>query len=436
MVLIRGVEPGSCGERAGLRAGDELLDIDGYPIRDVLDYRFYLTESRICIRYRREGREQTVTIRKGRYEDPGLEFDSFLMDQKQTCRNHCVFCFVDQNPKGMRESVYFKDDDTRLSFLMGNYVTLTNVSREELGRICQMKLSPVNVSVHTTDPGLRVKMLGNRFAGDVMEQLRFLAEGGVKLNCQLVLCRGWNDAEQLEKTLEDLWSLYPAVESVAAVPAGLTGHREGLCPLIPYDEAGAREVLDQVERFQQRTLKQENTRFVFCSDEFYLLARRPIPPEEFYEGYPQLDNGVGTLAMMGEELKGELLDLKEGDAREESVTVFTGEAAFAFIQGAVDAIHARSGAKAKWETVCVKNRFFGGQVTVAGLLTGSDILASCEGRELGQRVILPSRMLRSEGDLFLDGLRPEDLSSRLGRSIEFCEGAADLVAALTKRKDG
>lgn len=436
MVVIRGVEEGSHGARAGLQAGDELLTIDSHPIRDVLDYRFYLTESHISLCYRRDGQEHTASIRKGRYEDLGLEFESFLMDRKQTCRNKCVFCFIDQNPKGMRESIYFKDDDTRLSFLMGNYVTLTNVSEQELSRICQMKLSPVNVSVHTTNPCLRVKMLGNRFAGKIMDQLRYLAEGGVKLNCQLVLCRGMNDGKELEQTLLDLWSLYPAVESVAAVPAGLTGHRDGLYEIPPYDAESALEVLELVDRFQEKTLEQEGTRFVFCSDEFYLLAHRPIPEDAFYEGYPQLDNGVGTLAMMGEDLRFELEELGPGQAREESVTLFTGEAAYAFLKGAVEAIGIKTGSKARWDTVCVKNRFFGGQVTVAGLLTGADILAACQGLELGERVILPARMLRSEGDLFLDGMSPEELSQSLGRSVEFCETAADLVAALTVRKDG
>lgn len=436
MVVIRSVEEGSVAAKAGVRAGDVLVKIDSHPIRDVLDYRFYLTEARLTLTLLREGRELTVSLRKGRYDDPGLEFDTYLMDEKQRCRNGCIFCFIDQNPKGMRSTVYFKDDDTRLSFLMGNYVTLTNVDGEELERICKMKLSPVNVSVHTTDPALRCEMLKNRFAGDVMAKLRFLAEGGVKLNCQLVLCRGINDGAALERTLEDLLTLYPAVESVAAVPAGLTGHREGLYPLTPYDKESAEAVLRLTDAFGEKTKKALGTRFVFCSDEFYLLSGRELPQGEFYEGYPQLDNGVGSLALMEEELSFALEDVEQGSGTSEDVTLITGEAAYRFMKRAVERIRDASGATGCWRVLCAKNLFFGGSVTVAGLLTGSDILAAAKEQALGQRVLLPAQMLRSGGDLFLDDMTPRELEERLGVKVEFTSDAAELVEALTHRKDG
>ncbi len=436
MVVIRDVEEGSCAHRAGVAAGDVLVSIDSHPIRDVLDYRFFLTESSLTLELLRGEEKLSVPIRKGRYADLGLVFDTYLMDEKQRCRNGCIFCFIDQNPKGMRETVYFKDDDTRLSFLMGNYVTLTNVDRDELERIRSMKLSPVNVSVHTTDPDLRCKMLNNRFAGDVLEKLNYLAEGNIKLNCQLVLCRGINDGEALKRTLEDLAGLYPAVESVAAVPAGLTGHREGLFSLTPYDRESAREVLALTDAFAEKMKEKRGTRFVFCSDEFYLLAGRPIPPGEFYEGYPQLDNGVGSLALMEEELQDELQQVEKGSGIREDVTLFTGEAAYGFMAKAAERIRNKSGAVGRWDVVCAENRFFGGSVTVAGLLTGSDILAAAQGKKLGQRVILPAQMLRSEGDLFLDDMTPRQLEERLGVKVEFASDAADLVRALTHRKDG
>ncbi|MBE6591195.1 MAG: DUF512 domain-containing protein [Ruminococcaceae bacterium] len=433
VVTISGVAEGSIAQRQGIKAGDMLLEINSNPIRDVLDYRFYLTEKRVKLLLKRDGEEYTLSFTKGEYTDIGLEFDTYLMDKKCSCTNKCIFCFIDQNPPGMRETVYFKDDDTRLSFLMGNYVTLTNVSYNELDRIIKMRLSPVNVSVHTTDPELRCMMLNNRFAGDVLQKLKYLCDGGISLNCQIVLCKGINDKESLKRTLADLYELGDSVESVAVVPAGLTAYRSGLYPIEPYDKISAGEVIDITDSFAKKALEERMTRFVFCSDEFYLKAQRKIPDGDFYEGYPQLDNGVGALALMDEELEDALCDAGEGYGG--SVTLFTGESAYESMRSWVEKIKARTDAKGSFEVICAKNRFFGGEVTVAGLLTGSDIIAAAKGVELGDRVILPARMLRSQGDQFLDSMTTEELEERLNRKIIFTDSARELVDALTVRKE-
>ncbi len=429
MVHIASVAADSPAARAGIRAGDALISINSHPVRDVLDYRFFITEKKVALALCRDGEQFEVTLKKREYDDVGLEFDTYLMDAKQSCRNKCIFCFIDQNPKGMRESVYFKDDDTRLSFLMGNYVTLTNVGFDELDRIKKMHISPVNVSVHTTDPELRVKMLNNRFAGDIMEKLSYLADGGISLNCQLVLCRGINDGAALDKTLDDLFSLRHAVDSVAAVPAGLTSHREGLFPLEAYDKNSARKVIDQVSRFQERALRESGTRFAFCSDEFYILAGLPVPDGDFYEGYPQLDNGVGTIALMESEVKDELGE--ELPPVTVSATVFCGMAAKDYVADWVRRIAAKAGGTAPVEVIPVENRFFGSSVTVSGLLTGSDIVEAARGIKLNDRVFLPSKMLRSEGDLFLDDMSRTELEKKLGRPLVFTDTAKELAEALT-----
>lgn len=435
MVRIDGVEPHSPAEKAGVQEGDLLKAINGHPVQDVLDYRFYITEPRVCLTLERRGRELELTLQKPRYDDPGLCFSTFLMDEKKTCRNGCVFCFIDQNPPGMRPGVYFKDDDTRLSFLQGNYVTLTNVSTPDLERICQMKLFPVNVSVHTTDPALRCRMLNNRFAGDIMEKLRFLAQHGATINAQLVLCRGWNDGDALERTLQDLKSLGEALQSVAVVPAGLTDHRRGLTPLQSFDAVSAGRVLDQVAAFGKACQSQLGTQLAFCSDEFYLTAGRPIPPGEYYEGYPQLDNGVGSLACWQEELEAALEELGPAWARAGGFTLFTGVAAYGAMKASVERIQEALGQKLSCQVIAAPNRFFGAGVTVAGLLTAGDILAAAQGVSLGDKVLLPARMLRQQGDLFLDDKTPAWLAGQLGRELIFVEDAAHLVQVLTQEKE-
>lgn len=431
MVSISSVEPNSLAEKAGILAGDLLISIDSHPIRDVLDYRFFLTEEKILLSLKRETKEFEVSLQKGRYDDIGLEFETFLMDRKKRCSNRCIFCFIDQNPCGMRETVYFKDDDTRLSFLMGNYVTLTNVKDEELHRIVQMRLSPVNVSVHTTNPALRVKMLGNPKAAHILDQLAILKEGGIDLNCQIVSCRGINDGTELERTIRDLEGLLPALQSIAVVPAGLTRHREGLYPLSPYDAESARALIEVVERFGDEFETKYGSRLVYAADEFYLAAGAPLPEEPDYDGYPQLDNGVGLLRSAREELLEEIRwrweegNWKSLPKKPLSITLATGKAAEAFLKEIAEAIMQKL-PFLKLSVVAVENRFFGSFVTVAGLLCGQDLLEALK-KEKPEILFIPAVALRHERDLFLDNFTPEQLGEALSCLVYPIENGIPLL---------
>lgn len=434
MVTIAQVEKGSAADKAGILPGDTLIAIDDHPIKDVLDYRFFLTEKRITLRLLRENTEFSVVLHKGQYDDIGLDFDTFLMDQKRRCANRCIFCFIDQNPCGMRETVYFKDDDTRLSFLMGNYVTLTNVSNDDLKRICQMHLSPVNVSVHTTNPELRVKMLGNPKAGRILDQLTLLKDGGIDLNCQIVACRGINDGKELERTLTDLTSFLPCLKSIAVVPAGLTAHRKGLYPLQGYDKTSAREVIAIVERYATRFMKEFDEHLVFAADEFYLYAQLPLPQEKDYDGYPQLDNGVGLLRSSREELLDEIAyrrecgqwdNLPKKDVR---ITVATGTAA----AGLLEEIGAKITENLPFvhlEIVPIINRFFGESVTVAGLICGQDMIEQLREKK-PQILFFPAVSLRHERDRFLDDTTPEQVRDALGCPVYPIENGTPLLDAI------
>lgn len=440
MVPVTEVEKGSLAEKAGIRAGDLLLCIDSHPIRDILDYRFFLTEEKILLELKRGEKCFTVKIKKGRYDDIGLEFETFLMDKKRRCANKCIFCFIDQNPCGMRETVYFKDDDTRLSFLMGNYVTLTNVSDEELRRIVQMRLSPVNVSVHTTNPELRVKMLGNPKAAKIMDQLKILADGGIDVNCQIVSCRGINDGAELERTICDLVTLYPAVQSIAVVPAGLTRHREGLPSLSPYDKESASEILRIVEAYGRKYLEQYDLRLVYAADEFYLAAQKALPEEAEYDGYPQLDNGVGLLRSAREELLDEIRYRKEEGLWDTlpqkplSVTLLTGVAAGDFLKEiAVEIMKALPFLTLKVKVV--KNRFFGESVTVAGLLCGADLVEAAKGEE-SEILFIPAVSLRHDRDLFLDDYSLERLREEIGRPVYAIENGLPLLDTIEEICNG
>lgn len=440
MVKITEVDQGSIAEKEGIRPGDTLLRIDSHPIRDILDYRFFLTEERILLELERDGKPFSVQIKKGRYDDIGLEFETFLMDRKRRCANKCIFCFIDQNPCGMRETVYFKDDDTRLSFLMGNYVTLTNVSREELDRIVQMRLSPVNVSVHTTNPELRVKMLGNPRAAQIMEQLKVLADGGISINCQIVACRGINDGAELERTIRDLEALYPAVQSIAVVPAGLTGHREGLTPLSPYDKESAQEVIRIVEAYGKAYLEKHDLRLVYAADEFYLAATRPLPTEAEYDGYPQLDNGVGLLRCAREELLDEIRYRTEEGLWDQlpktprSITLFTGMAAKEHMEEIAREITSAL-PFLKLRVRAVKNRFFGETVTVAGLLCGCDLLEAAK-EEKPEILLIPAVSLRHERDLFLDDYSLERLQKEVNCPIYPIENGLCLLDTIEEICNG
>ena len=411
-VKILAVEPGGPASHAGVRPGETLLSINGNEICDILDYRFYETDRHLSIVLRDgAGAERTVQIRKGQYESIGLEFETYLMDQQHSCTNRCIFCFIDQLPKGLRKSLYFKDDDSRLSFLFGNYVTLTNLKEREVDRIIKMHISPINISVHTTNPELRVKMMGNRFAGKSLDILYRFAKAGINLNCQIVLCRDINDGEELDRTLKDLTSLWPSVQSVAVVPLGLTKYRQGLYPLTGYDSETARAVVRQLERWGDRCEQKYGQRICYAADEFYLKAQLPIPPAPFYGDFDQLENGVGLMAS----LKQEFLDALEDfvpPASARKVTLATGVAAHPFLDTLLDELRQRCH-NLTCNVVPIVNDFFGDTITVAGLVTGGDLLKQLQGRELGDALLLPDVMLRREGDIFLDDVSLEELSEAL-----------------------
>lgn len=411
-VKILAVEPGGPASHAGVRPGETLLSINGNEICDILDYRFYETDRHLSIVLRDgAGAERTVQIRKGQYESIGLEFETYLMDQRHSCTNRCIFCFIDQLPKGLRKSLYFKDDDSRLSFLFGNYVTLTNLKEREVDRIIKMHISPINISVHTTNPELRVKMMGNRFAGKSLDILYRFAKAGIKLNCQIVLCRDINDGEELDRTLKDLTSLWPSVQSVAVVPLGLTKYRQGLYPLTGYDSETARAVVRQLERWGDRCEQKYGQRICYAADEFYLKAQLPIPPAPFYGDFDQLENGVGLMAS----LKQEFLDALEDfvpPASARKVTLATGVAAHPFLDTLLDELRQRCH-NLTCNVIPIVNDFFGDTITVAGLVTGGDLLKQLQGRELGDALLLPDVMLRREGDIFLDDVSLEELSEAL-----------------------
>ena len=416
MVKIEATVREGLAERVGIRAGDLLISVNGNAIRDVLDYRFYLTEREVTLKLEREGKPYTVELRKGEYDDIGLEFETPLMDKKHTCRNACVFCFIDQMPKGMRRTLYFKDDDDRLSFLHGNYVTLTNLKDEDIDRIIKMRISPVNVSVHTTNPTLRVKMMKNKRAGEVLSYLDRLAEADIALCTQIVLCRGLNDGEELLRSMRDLERLYPALRSCAIVPVGLTKFREGLYPLELFSPEECAEVIRAVNAFGDECLKKHGTRLFYCADELYVRAGLPLPDESYYEDYSQIENGVGMITSLTSEFDPELSYLEDylPDFRPpRTVSVATGAAAYETIE----ALAKKAEAAVEGLTVRVYrivNHFFGDSVTVAGLLTGRDVSEQLRGQALGDELLFPAVMLRADGDVFLDDMTPEELSEQLG----------------------
>ena len=412
-VTIFSVDHDSPAEHAGILPGETLCSINGNEICDILDYRFYETEKEVLLLLRdAQGADREIKLRKGQYESIGLQFETYLMDRQRSCRNKCVFCFIDQLPSGMRESLYFKDDDSRLSFLFGNYITLTNLSQREADRIIKMKISPINISVHTTNPELRCRMMGNRFAGDCLRYLYQFAEAGIKLNCQLVLCHGWNDGEELERTLGDLLPLYPSVQSIALVPLGVTKFREGLTPLTPYTAETALEVVRTAERWGEQMQKQHGERICYAADEFYLKAGLPIPDAAFYGAFDQLENGVGLIANFREEFLFALEDVS-GDEETHSGTLITGVSFAPFLEELLDGLR-RKCHNLTCKVAAIRNDFFGESINVAGLVTGGDILKQLRGKELGGRLLVPDTMLRHEGDLFLDNVSLKDLERELG----------------------
>ena len=417
MVKITGVDNNSRAQKAGITAGDILIDINGREISDVLDYRFFLTDKTVVLTLRRaDGTEYKTEIKKKEYDDIGLEFETPLMDRKHSCENKCIFCFIDQLPKGMSKTLYFKDDDSRLSFLHGNFITLTNLHEKDIDRIIEMHISPVNISVHTTNPSLRVKMMHNKRAGEVLTYMKKLADNNIGLCGQIVLCRGINDGEELDSTMRDLSELYPAMQSVSIVPAGLTRFRDNLFLLEPYTKEEATQIIKQVDSFASECLEEYGKRIFFCADELYLKAGLPIPSEEYYEDYSQIENGVGMIRSLLSEFDREVNFLDEyikDFKAPKKVSIATGAAAFETIKSMAARLEATVDGL-EINVYRIINYFFGESITVAGLLTGKDIYEQLRDRDLGDLLLFPENALRSGGDIFLDDMSPGQLSQKLG----------------------
>jgi len=426
MVKIYEVTENSKAASAGIQPGDTLVSVNGNEIEDVLDYNFYMASRRVELVLMRGGERYEVKLLKRTYDDIGLNFESFLMDEKHSCRNKCIFCFIDQLPRGMRDTLYFKDDDSRMSFLSGSYITLTNLSEHDIDRIVKMKTSPINISVHATNPELRVMMMKNKNAGKVLEIMRRFADANITMNCQIVLCRSVNDGAELDRSMRDLAALYPAVASVSIVPAGLTKFRDGLYPLEPFTPDECAAVIRQVEGFANECLEKHGCRIFACGDEMYIKAGLTLPSADNYEGYPQIENGVGMMTSMADEVDEAIEDIDfsefSPDVRR-TVSIATGVAAYDYIRGLCDKLTAKCpGLDVKVYRII--NNFFGENITVAGLLTGTDLAAQLDGKELGSRLMLSSTMLRYDGEVFLDDMTPSQLSEKLGVPIVFneCDG--------------
>lgn len=430
-VKIYNVTKGSHAEKAGIKSGETLLSINSNEIVDVLDYRFYQVNRQLSLEISDGKNIRTVEIAKGEYDEIGLEFETYLMDEQHSCRNKCIFCFIDQLPKGLRKSLYFKDDDSRLSFLFGNYITLTNITEHEIERIIKMHISPINVSVHTTNPELRCKMMNNRFAGDALKNLKRFADAGITLNCQIVACPGINDGDELLRTMRDLENL--GVEMTAIVPVGLTAYRDGLYPLVPYNMETAAQTLDLIELYGDMCKEKHGRRIFFAGDEFYILAERQIPAPEFYEDFSALEDGVGMIAYLTDDVKWALEELENDENPNHTVTVACGTGVFPFMKKIMAMINEKF-PNITINTQPIINNFFGGGVNVSGLVTGGDLINQLKGKNIGERLIIPSSMLRFENDLFLDDVSTDDVERELKvELIAVNNNGSDLVNAIISK---
>ena len=433
-VKIFDVTTGSHADKAGIKKGETLLSINSNEIVDVLDYRFYQVNRKLTLEVEDEDKNvRTIEMTKGEYEEIGLEFETYLMDKQHSCRNKCIFCFIDQLPKGMRESLYFKDDDSRLSFLFGNYITLTNITEHEIDRIIKMHISPINVSVHTTNPELRCKMMNNRFAGDTLKYLKRFADAGITLNCQIVSCPGINDGDELVRTLTDLENL--GVNMTAIVPVGLTRYRENLYPLVPYNKETAGQTIDIIEKMGDECVKKHGRRIFFPGGEFYLLAEREIPSPEFYEDFSALEDGIGMIAYLTDDVGWKLEELDADESLCHKVTIACGEGVFPYMKRIMSMINEKF-PNITINTRAIKNNFFGGGVNVSGLVTGGDLIDQLRDDDLGDRLIITSSMLRFENDLFLDDVSTDDVERELGVTlVPVNNNGNDLVEAVIAGKD-
>lgn len=428
--IISSVAPGSIAQEMGIEPGDRLLEVNGKSPEDVFDYRYLMNEEEILVLIRKaNGEEWELEIEKEYEDDLGIEFENGLMDDYRSCHNKCIFCFIDQLPKGMRSTLYFKDDDSRLSFLQGNYLTLTNMSEHDIDRIIQYKLSPINISFQTMNPELRCKMLHNRFAGEIFDKVKRLKDAGIIMNGQIVLCRGVNDGAELERSIRELTAYMPQLESVSVVPVGLTRYRDGLYPLEPFTKEDACEVLDLIHGWQEKLYKEWGNHFIHAGDEWYILAERPIPEEKTYDGYLQLENGVGMVRLLEEEVAQTLAGMT-GDDRKIHRTIATGELAAPFLRKHVDAVQKKY-PNVDIQVLAIKNEFFGGKITVAGLITGTDLISQLKGKDLGDRLLLTNHMLKSGEPVFLDDVTVDDVQNALQIKVSIVESSgADFVSSL------
>lgn len=433
--VISRVISGSIAEEMGIEAGDILEAVNDTPIEDVFDYRYLINDEWITLQLQKaDGELWELEIEKEYEEDLGIEFENGLMDEYRSCSNHCIFCFIDQMPQGMRDTLYFKDDDSRLSFLQGNYVTLTNMSQYDIERVIRYRLEPINISFQTMNPELRCKMLHNRFAGEALKKADQLFEAGIAMNGQIVLCKGVNDGKELDYSLEKLSAYAPVLQSVSIVPVGLSKFRQGLYPLEPFDAGDAGRVLEQIHRWQEKMFRKHGIHFVHASDEWYLLAGEELPEEDRYDGYLQLENGVGMLRLLEIEVK-EAVKKRTGDSRKDEMTIATGTLAAPHIEKCIAVIREKY-PDLKVRVKAITNHFFGEMITVSGLITGTDLREQLKGVELGERLLLPCNMLRSGEDIFLDDVSVKELEKELGTEIVIVdENGADLVSSVLDPPD-
>ena len=428
--IVKNTAAGSIAEEMGIEPGDRLISIDGQEIEDVFDYQFYEeSEELVLLIEKPDGEQWELEIEKEADEPLGIEFGQGLMDEYRSCRNKCIFCFIDQMPPGMRDTLYFKDDDSRLSFLQGNYITLTNMSSHDVERIVRYRLEPINISFQTTNPELRCRMLHNRFAGDALKKVDILYRGGIEMNGQIVLCKGVNDGEELERSIRDLTRYLPLLKSVSVVPVGLTRFREGLYPLEPFTKEEAREVLSVIHRWQEKIYKQYGLHFIHAGDEWYLLAEEDIPEEERYDGYLQLENGVGMLRLLFNEFE-EGMSRLGGGPGSGAISAATGKLAYPYIRRMADRVEEQFPGR-KIHVYCIRNDFFGERITVSGLVTGQDIIAQLKGKELGSRLLLPCNMLKADEGVFLDDITVKEVSDALQVPVDIVKSSGqDLIDAM------
>lgn len=428
--IVKSLMPGGIGEELGIEPGDKLLAINGNEIQDVFDYYYYEESEQLLLLIEKpDGEEWELEIEKDEDESLGIEFDQSLMDEYRSCRNKCMFCFIDQMPKGMRETLYFKDDDSRLSFLQGNYITLTNMSDHDVERIVKYRLEPINISFQTTNPELRCKMLHNRFAGEALKKVDILYRGQIEMNGQIVLCKGVNDGEELERTIRDLTGYLPYLKSVSIVPVGMTKYRDGLYPLEPFTKEDAREVLSVIHRWQEKIYQEHGIHMIHAGDEWYVLAEEEVPEEERYDGYLQLENGVGMMRLLFNEVQ-EALSAVTGDGRQREISLATGRLMYPYIGKILEEIRKKF-PNITTHLYAIRNDFFGERITVSGLITGQDLTGQLKGQPLGERLLLPCNMLKIGEPVFLDDFTLEEVENSLQVKTDIVKSSGqDLLDAV------